>query len=298
MRNRLMTLILIGIWVLGVTAFAQGPGSATEKRPFNPHDITGIWSRNPQGFGGGGTCRECGDRGFGNEVPPFTPEGQKRFDANHPSYGRALGSPDAAAHPEEHIGRRRAVPPSNGSDPYQYCNPQGVPRALLFPDAMEFLVLPDRAINTFTWEHRFRTIWMDGRTLLKPEDVDEPRWLGYTVGRWEGDTFVVESVGHDDRTWIDHFGYPHSDMMRLEERYRRLSYDTLELRMTITDPKIYTKPWVSQTKIFKLFPKEWFKTGDGGWAGIREDVCAPADEVEHFIKDIRDPAGTGKLPVK
>lgn len=273
-----------------ITLLILAAAFTQDSRPFNPRDIAGIWSRNPQGFGGGATCADCGDRGFGNDVPPFTPEGQKRFDANKPSYGRALGSADAAAHPEEHIGRRRATPPSNGTDPYQYCNPQGVPRAVLFPDAMEFLVLPDRVINTFSWEQRFRTIWMDGRKLLKPEEVDEPRWMGYTVGRWEGDTFVVESVGHDERTWIDHFGYPHSDMMRLEERYRRIRYDTLELQMTITDAKIYTKPWVSQVKRFKLFPKEHFKGVDGGWAGIREDVCAPADD-DLFIKTIRDPAG-------
>jgi hypothetical protein len=274
-------------------AFGQAQSTTPDSsRPFNPKDISGIWSRNPAGFGGGGVCRGCGDRGYGNEVPPFTPEGQKRFDANKPSYGRALGSPDAAAHPEEHIGRRRAVPPSNGTDPYQYCNPQGVPRAILFPDAMEFLVLPDRVVNTFSWEHRFRTIWTDGRQLPNPEDVDEARWLGYTVGRWEGDTFVVESVGHDERTWVDNFGYPHSDVMRLIERYRRVSYDSLELNMTIIDPKIYTQPWHSEKKIFKYFPKESFKaTGDGKWFGIREDVCAPADEVDNFIKDVRDPAG-------
>jgi hypothetical protein len=296
-RLSVMHVRFIVLFLVVTTMSLQGGQRATvptagENRPFNPRDIVGIWSRNPQGTGGGGTCRECGDRGFGNDVPPLTPEGQKKFDANKPSYGRALDSTDAAAHPEEHIGRRRAVPPSNGTDPYQYCNPQGVPRAILFPDAIEFLVLPDRVVNTFTWEHRFRTIWTDGRQLPKPEDIDEPRWLGYTVGRWDGDTFVIESVGHDDRTWVDHFGYPHSDMMRLEERWRRISYDTLQLDMTIIDSKIYTRPWKSQTKQFKFYPKESFvATSDGKWFGLREDVCAPADEVEHFIKDIRDPAG-------
>src|SRR3989475_400320 len=115
-------------------------------KPYDRHDLSGIWTRNgtPGGYGGGGTCRDCGDRGFGNDVPPFTPLGQKMFDANKPSYGRNLGSADAAAHPEEHIGRRRAVPPSNGTDPYQYCNPMGPSRALIYPDPLEFIVLPDR----------------------------------------------------------------------------------------------------------------------------------------------------------
>ena len=99
--------------------FGQGRGGpklariAPSDKAFDPHDLSGIWTRKgtPGGYGGGGTCADCGDRGFGNDVPPFTPLGQKMFDANKPSYGRLPGSPDAAAHPEEAIGRRRAVPP-------------------------------------------------------------------------------------------------------------------------------------------------------------------------------------------
>ena len=104
------------------------PRYSPSDKKFDPHDLAGVWTRNSSrlGFGGGGTCPDCGDRGFSNDVPPFTPLGQKMFDANKPSYGRNLGTPDAVAHPEEHIGRRRAVPPSNGTDPYQYCNPMGV----------------------------------------------------------------------------------------------------------------------------------------------------------------------------
>lgn len=91
---------------------------------------------------------------------------------------------------------------------------------------------------------------------------------------------------------LDYFGYPHSDEMRLEERYRRTSYDTLELNMTVTDPKYYAKPWKSQTKRFKLLPKDFIKTPEG-WSGLLEDVCVPSDEAE-FNRVIRDPAGTGK----
>src|SRR5437867_3879265 len=76
--------------------------------------------------------------------------------------------------------------------------------------------------------------------------------LGYSVGHWEGDVFVVQSNTFDDRTWLDHFGYPHSDEMRLEERYHRLDRDNMQLVMTLTDPSTYTKPWVSETKNFRL----------------------------------------------
>jgi hypothetical protein len=77
--------------------------------PFEPKDLGGIWTPNVVGLGGGGRCRDCGDRGFSLEFPMFTPAGQAAFDKNIPSYGRLLGSDDAKAHPEAHIGRRRSA---------------------------------------------------------------------------------------------------------------------------------------------------------------------------------------------
>ena len=154
---------------------------------------------------------------------------------------------------------------------------------------MEMNVLPDKIMQHFEWGSGLRTIWTDGRKPLM--DPDQPRWWGYSTARWDGDTLVVTTTGIDERTWIDHFGYPHSVDMILEERYRRTAYDVLELSMTITDPKIYTRPWVSQTKKFrKLETKLGIKTVDG-WGGLMEDVCAPADEVDNFNKRVRDPAG-------
>ena len=281
--------------VFSSLAWAQGRGGgilahnpANDKKPYDKHDLNGVWTRNgsPLGYGGGGTCRDCGDRGFGDDVPPFTPLGQKMFDANKPSYGRNLGSADAAAHPEEHIGRRRAVPPANGTDPYQSCNPEGIPRALIYPDPIEFTQLKDRLMQQFEWGYQLRTIWTDGRAVLK--DPDLPRWWGYSVGKWDGDTFVVDSYGFDERTWVDHFGYPHSTDMHLQERYRRTYYDTLELSMTIDDPKVYTRPWISQLKKFRLVDEP--KTIEG-WRGLIEDICAPIEDVDQFNKRIRDPAG-------
>src|SRR6185436_1567277 len=131
--------------------------------PFEPHDLAGIWTPNGAGFGGGGRCRDCGDRGFSMEFPVFTPAGQAAFDKNTPSYGRLKDSADAQAHPEEHIGRRRAQSPALGNDTYGTCNPMGMPRAILYPDPVEFVVLPDRIYQHFEWGYGLRTIWMDGR---------------------------------------------------------------------------------------------------------------------------------------
>ena len=184
--------------------------------PFDPHDLAGIWSPNGNAFGGGGRCRDCGDRGYSFEFPVFTAVGQAAFEKNIPSYGRAKDSEDARAHPEEHLGRRRAQPPALSNDTYGTCNPMGMPRAILYPDPVEFIVLPDRIYQHFQWGYGLRTIWTDGRKLPKSEDIDLPRWWGYATSHWEENTLVVDSTGYDERTWIDYFGYPHSDAMVLQ----------------------------------------------------------------------------------
>src|SRR5687767_9646033 len=176
---------------------------SAQNSQFDPRDLSGAW------------LKSGGDRGFTNvkgEVPPFTPEGQKRFDANKPSRGRQLGTPDAAAHPEEHIGRRRAVPPALANDLIAECNPLGMPRLLFEPEPFEIIKTKDKVMQIFQWAWTFREMWTDGRVV---DTTDLPsRWYGYSVGKWEGDTFVVDSVGFDERTWIDFYGYPHSDQMK------------------------------------------------------------------------------------
>jgi hypothetical protein len=86
----------------------------------------------------------------------------------------------------------------------------------------------------------YRQIFLDGRTL---ESAPNPTWMGYSVGRWDGDTLVVESFGFNDRTWLDHDGHPHTEALRTTERYRRRDVGNLEVEVTYTDPKTYTKPW-------------------------------------------------------
>jgi len=227
-----------------------GANAAAPSPPHDPKDLSGIWTK---------TWRTLA---LSAEVPPMTPEGQAKFNANKPSYGP------------------RAIPPALGNDPTGKCDPLGLVRNLLLEVAiypMEIVQTPRRVLQFFEWAHSWREIWTDGREL--PKDP-EPRWMGYSVGKWEGDTFVVDSTGFDERTWLDHFGTPHSDQMRLQERYKRLDRDNLELTMTLTDPMTFTKPWVSEKKIFKLDPK----------AEIQELFCVPSEE-EAFNRKVRDPAG-------
>jgi len=86
----------------------------------------------------------------------------------------------------------------------------------------------------------YRQIFLDGRAL---EAAPNPSWMGYSVGRWEGDTLVVESSGFNDRTWLDHDGHPHTEGLRTTERYRRRNVGNLELEVTFTDPAAYARPW-------------------------------------------------------
>jgi hypothetical protein len=155
------------------------------------------------------------------------------------------------------------------------CDPLGMVRWLTYNYGFEFVHLPDRVIQFIQWGQTYRTIWTDGRAL--PENPD-PRWMGYSIGRWEGDTFVVESSGFDDRPWLDQVrgegpmiaGWPLSDQMRTTERYRRVSYTNLEYSLTIVDPKTYTAPWVTEATI-SLYPG----------TELTEYYCAPSDSEDY-----------------
>jgi hypothetical protein len=86
-----------------------------------------------------------------------------------------------------------------------------------------------------------RQIFTDGRSL--PNNDPEPWWYGYTVGKWDGDTLVAETTGLRDMGWLDEEGTPHTSALKLTERFRRLNYGTLEIEVTVDDPKTFTKPW-------------------------------------------------------
>jgi hypothetical protein len=252
MRNHLKNavLALVAIICFLFVALAQRGDAPAPSVPHDPHDLSGVWNK---------TWRTLA---LSNDPPPMTAWGKEQFDANKPGYGP------------------RAVPPALGNDPTGKCDPLGLVRNLLLEVSvyqMEILPTPKRILQFFEWAHSWREIWIDGREL--PKDP-VPAWMGHSVGKWEGDTFVVDSIGFDERTWLDHFGYPHSDQMRLQERYHRIDRDTLELTMTLTDPKTYTMPWVSEKKVLRLVPNR----------NLPELFCVPSEE-EEFNRNVRDPAG-------
>lgn len=123
--------------------------------------------------------------------------------------------------------------------PSERCLPKGVPRATL---AAPFRIIQTRNLTAILFEefNGFRQIHTDGRA--HPHDP-QPFWWGYSIGRWEGDTFVVSTTGFNDSTWLDKAGHPHTEQLRTTERFRRLNVGTLELEVTIDDPGAYSRPW-------------------------------------------------------
>src|SRR5437870_4824770 len=121
---------------------------------------------------------------------------------------------------------------------------------LLFPFAQS----SDEGIQFFENGRVWRDLWADGRKLPTGADAD-PRWFGYAVGKWDGDTFVVTSNNYSDKTWLDQYGSPHSDQLMVEERYRRTDHDHLEVVVNITDPKAYTATWKGDKRVFVLADK-------------------------------------------
>jgi hypothetical protein len=128
-------------------------------------------------------------------------------------------------------------------DPEGYCLPPGGPRMMATPYQMEIIQLPEHKRIMMIFEgatHIWREIYMDGRPF--PEDLN-PTYLGYSIGRWEGDTLVVENKGFNENSWFDYFGHPHTDKMSVVERWTRPTKQTLHYEATVTDPGAYTRPF-------------------------------------------------------
>jgi hypothetical protein len=129
-----------------------------------------------------------------------------------------------------------------GTDnPPAKCLPQGVPRGDLFNYA-PFKIIQNPGVIAVLYEvdNTHRQIYTDGRKL--PVDP-QPTWLGYSVGHWEGDTLVVDAAGFNDKGWLDSMGHPHSEELRIQERFHRRDFGHMDLSVTIDDPKAYTRPF-------------------------------------------------------
>ena len=191
----------------------------------------------------------------------YTPMGLEALKANKPS-GPGV----------------RQVPASLSNDPMDQCDPIGFPRMELYElRTFELLQNAKQVVYLNQYFGNFRVIWTDGREL--PKDP-EPRWNGYSVGKWVDDyTFVVETTGLNPRSWLDHAGRPHSDALRVEERFHRVDHDNMELSVMIYDPKFYAEPWQALNKFpLHLQPADY---------DMPEFLCSPIDFAE-YKKQVED----------
>ena len=130
----------------------------------------------------------------------------------------------------------------NGKDhPGARCWPSGIPEKNNIPDGLKLVQTPD--VMIFLYESRtiYRQVFTDGRPL--PSSKAQPTWMGYSVGRWDGDTFIVDTVNQNGKTWLDMRGLPATEEIRVQERFKRPSIGRITIDVTIDDPKAYTKPW-------------------------------------------------------
>jgi len=236
----------------------DGWGRAVAEKPkdYKPgpapvRDLSGIWEP-AEGWRAGvqanGARDNPSDR---NHTLPFTPLGEQTWKSHHPGFGTT------------------AVDIQFNNDPFNICDPIGTPRINLFNlRGVQIMQTKKQVLLLYQNSQVWRNFWMDGREL--PKEFDEPRWYGYSVGRWTDDyTFVAQTRGLDERTWIDNAGRPHSDQLMVEETFHRVNADIIELTLTITDPKMYTQPWVALNKFqLGLLPDSF---------DIREQLCSPSE---------------------
>ena len=207
-------------------------------------DFSGVWMREHPG------------NGFSDAPsPPLTAWGRERLAANRPTVG-----PDASL---------------DANDPTLDCSPPGMPYVLAVPTPFEFVHARGELIQLFEYNHFVRRIHTDGRG--HPADLRSTgayEWMGHSIGWWEGDSFVIDTIGFNDETWLDRLGHPHSDALHLVERLHRVNHDTLEYTVTVEDATAYTAPWSGRI-IFKLKP-DW---------QILEHVCTTTAQTYQRFKD-------------
>jgi hypothetical protein len=261
MRNSLLRLMAVPIWVLALSsiAIAQAPKPGTkdslyrgnrlkpDPTPGGPapvHDVSGSWAGNltPERL----------------EIPPFTPLGQKMFSLNKP---------------ETEVGT------GHSNDPLNTCDPLGIPRNLVFETrGLAFgTIPPDRILVLHQYQRIWRYVWMDGHhelpTKFDTKDGVPSRWYGYSVGHWDGDhTLVIDTVGTSDQSGLDKAGHPHSVDAHIQERYERVDHNHLLMTVTVDDPKIYTKPFVLSKNEYRWIPDQ----------EAEEQMCVPSEMIQYM----------------
>jgi hypothetical protein len=224
MRNATIVALLLGLaapagaqWLNhptpGIPRSAEGKPNMTAPAPRAPDgkpDLSGIWRISGLGYS---------FNIFGNDDPGMLPWAEALYQER--SAGYAKDSPDTR------------------------CLPAG-PRAGLFGQSLLKILQTSSQLAVLYEQDPTRQIFLDGRGL--PHDPN-PTWMGYSVGQWDGDTLIVHTAGYNDRTWLDLNGHPHTEALRVTERFRRTDFGHMDLQITLEDPKAYRKPWTIAVKV-------------------------------------------------
>jgi hypothetical protein len=231
------------------------PTETLQSTPAPRRDISGTWEP---------------ARGWRNGVQAWGPDAYQ-IDGKHPLVPfTRLGEQVWKTH--KYMDGLGASPYDQVNDPFKLCDPPGFPRVELQElRGVQIVQLPKKTLVVYQNDQVWRNIWTDGRDF--PKEITEPRWYGYSTGKWADDTtFVVTTVGMDERTWIDNVGRPHTADLRVEERFHRVNHDIIELTTTIIDPAYYSKPWNGLDKYPLRLQSDSFD--------IREMLCSESEAQE------------------
>ena len=179
------------------------------RTPDGKPDLTGPWSSKDNSF-----LRDIA-RGMPPDAVPFQPWAKELFD-------------------------RRKDGSLSREDPDASCLPQGVPKVDAVAYPWKMLQTPGSVVVVYEAFNLWRQIFMDGR---EPSPDANPTWHGYSTGKWDGDTLVVETRGFNGKAWLDQLGRPTTDALHVTERFRRKDFGHMEIGITIDDPRAYTRPW-------------------------------------------------------
>jgi len=222
-------------------------------------DLSGLWDpdfRGPEGMRLN-TWDSSDPFAAHPERAPMTPWAAEKFKDVRPPFG-AMQTFD------------------NTNDPVQrYCDPPGIPRIYMYPWTIQFIQTPTTVYILYEYTKVWRAVAMNSEHSKDPDST----WMGESVGKYEGDTLVIDTIGFNDKTWLDQTGHPHSEALHVIERFRHLDHERLELSVTIDDPKAYTKTF-SATKLYKLSP-----------GPVGETLCAYS-EMKDFQEKVVDKTQT------
>jgi hypothetical protein len=241
----------------GLPRLATGKPDLTApvtRRPDGTIDLSGVWF--PDASATEGTLREGVRLGE---------DGPVRLKAEDGTQVPSLLLPNALAVQQE---RQR----TNALSPSIRCLPHTIPDAMLVPSPFKFVQSPGLTVLLFEEYNQFRQVFTDGRPF--PPDM-QPAWFGYSIGRWDGDTFVIQTAGFNDRGWP--YGgavtIPRSESLKTTERFRRVNAGTLTLQITVDDPKTFARPWTSNLIRFRLLADSDFI----------ENICENEKDAAHMI---------------